>query len=55
MAAPDDNNRLDELEHKIDTARKQVEDSGILTDTQPDKVEYEPGDPVGVPDPQPAA
>ena len=51
MAAPEDD-RLDDLEHTIDAARKQAEDHGTIPDG-PEEVEYEPGDPVGVPDPEP--
>ena len=50
MATPDDDDRLEELERKIDAARKQAEDHGTIPDPDEPEVEYEPGDPVGVPE-----
>jgi hypothetical protein len=49
MADPKDE-QLDELEQKIEAARKQAEDHGTIVDEdQPDPT-YEPADPVGIPD-----
>jgi hypothetical protein len=53
MATPEDDGRLDDLEHKIDEARKQAEDHGTIPADDPPEPEYQPGDPVGLPDPEP--
>jgi hypothetical protein len=49
MKTPDDG-RLDDLERKIDDARKQAEDHGIITDPDKPQPEYVSGDPVGLPE-----
>lgn len=50
MASPEDDDRLDELEHEIDAARRRAVDHGTIPDEQEPEVEYESGDPVGAPE-----
>lgn len=52
MTPPEDD-RLDELGHKIDDARQQAQDHGTIPDEDAPTPEYQPGDPVGLPESDP--
>ena len=51
MTTPQDDSELNKLEQQIDAARTQAEGHGTIEPRDDQEVEYEPGDPVGFPDP----